>query len=271
MSMAKLLAAQKAKREGTTQNATPSNLQTVRPETSSRDSSESTAEPVQSGPVADESPADTALSTAHGTDGVATGVAGKPAGLGLGGKLNLLKRGADSAKSTRPAEPARASVGAVAGGPDSDGSADFSLDDLAGFDESVAPALTESSSGSGFIDEIEATAPDRDLPPELERGQLSFVESLDNIYQVLNDPEMFGQSVRIIMSELQENPEYIKLVADQDVHTMIRAMRNTMGLARIKKQEKTRKPRAAAAAKKKGAVSDDVMGMLDGLVGGDDD
>jgi hypothetical protein len=73
------------------------------------------------------------------------------------------------------------------------------------------------------------------------------------------------------MSELQENPEYIKLVADQDVHTMIRAMRNTMGLARIKKTEKTRKAKSTTAAKKKGAVTDDVMGMLDGLLGGGGD
>lgn len=143
------------------------------------------------------------------------------------------------------------------------------MDDLAGFDETVAPAVERAADHSGFIDEIEATAPDRDLPPELEVGQLQFVESLDGIYGVLNDPEMFGQSVRIIMMELQENPEYIKLISDTDVHTMIRAMRNTMGLARIKKQEKSRK---SPAGKKKAAVVDDkYMDLLNSLGGGDDD
>ena len=124
---------------------------------------------------------------------------------------------------------------------------------------------------SAFLDEIEATAPDRDLPADLESAQLMFVEQLDGIYQVLNDPEMFGQSVRVIMMELQENPEYIKLISDQDVHTMIRAMRNTMGLARIKKQAKSRKSTGTARAKKAGAVSDDVMNLLDSLGGMDDD
>jgi hypothetical protein len=146
------------------------------------------------------------------------------------------------------------------------------LDDIAGLDESSTPAIAhgERETASGFMDEIEATAPDRDLPADLESNQLIFVESLDNIYQVLNDPELFGQAVRVIMTELQENPEYIKLISDQDVHTMIAAMRNTMGLARIKKQSKSRTAKNTSTAKKKGAVSDDMMRLLDSL-GGDDD
>lgn len=146
------------------------------------------------------------------------------------------------------------------------------MDDLAGLDESFAPAIERNDSGgSGFADEIEATAPERDLPADLESGQLLFVEQLDNLYQVLNDPEMFGQTVRLVMMEMQENPEYEKLVSDHDVHTMIRAMRNTMGLARIKKQAKSRTAKNSTAAKKRGAVSEDTMAMLDGMLGGDDD
>lgn len=145
------------------------------------------------------------------------------------------------------------------------------MDDLAGFDESITPVIESREAGQvAFLDEIEATAPDRDLPADLKSQQLMFVEQLDGIYQVLNDPEMFGQSVRVIMMELQENPEYIKLISDTDVHTMIRAMRNTMGLAKIKKQSKQRKAGATSRAKKAGAVSDDVMNLLDSL-GGDDD
>lgn len=144
------------------------------------------------------------------------------------------------------------------------------MDDLAGFDESVAPALEPRS--ERFADEIEATAPDRDLPADLTHQQLMFVEQLDGIYQVLNDPEMFGQSVRIIMMEMQENPEYEKLISDQDVHTMIRAMRNTMGLAKIKKQSKSRTAKSGTAAKKRGAISADVLGLLDDMgIEGDDD
>lgn len=147
----------------------------------------------------------------------------------------------------------------------------FSLEDLAGMDETATPArrVTEHS---GFADEIEATAPDRELPEDLTTQQLSFVEQLDGIYGILHDPEMFAQSVRIVMMELQENPEYIKLVSDPDVHTMIRGMRNNMGLARIKKQEKSRKAGTGTKtrAKKVSAETDMALALLNSL-GGDDD
>lgn len=150
----------------------------------------------------------------------------------------------------------------------------FSLDDLGRFDASDAPVSRdplEASQASWFDDEIEATAPDRILEPDLTKQQLDFVESLDGIYQVLNDPEMFGQAVRIVMMELQENKEYIRLVQDQDIHVMIRAMRNTMGLARIKKQEKSRTKgsgTAKAGRAKKSAVSEADLGLLDSIMGG---
>lgn len=152
---------------------------------------------------------------------------------------------------------------------------EFSLDDIAGMDSTMIPANTASSDpvSSWFSDEIEATAPERVIPEDINANQLGFIESLDSIYQTLNDPDMFGQQVRLIMMELQENPEYVKLVADQDVHVMIRAMRNTMGLARIRKQEKSRKAgtgKAATVRAKKSAVSESDMSLLNNLLGGMD-
>jgi hypothetical protein len=82
---------------------------------------------------------------------------------------------------------------------------------------------------------------------------------------------MFGQSVRIIMIELQENPEYEKLLSDSDVHTMIRGMRRTMGLARVRKQEKSRKAGTNKNARKTSGVSDSAMNLLNSLMGGGDD
>lgn len=148
---------------------------------------------------------------------------------------------------------------------------EFSLEDLAGLDASSIEVETRNQDSSGFDDEIEATAPDRDLPPDLAPEQLSFVESLDGVYQVLHDPELFGQAVRLIMIELQENNEYEKLLADSDIHVMIRGMRRTMGLARVRKQEKTRKAGTNKNARAKAGVSDDAMKLLDGLMGGSDD
>jgi hypothetical protein len=148
---------------------------------------------------------------------------------------------------------------------------EFSLEDLAGLDASSIEVETRNQEASGFEDEIEATAPDRDLPPDLTAEQLSFVESLDGVYQVLHDPELFGQAVRLVMLELQENNEYEKLLADSDIHIMIRGMRRTMGLARVRKQEKGRKGATNKNARAKAGVGDKEMALLNSLMGGGDD
>lgn len=179
----------------------------------------------------------------------------KPKGLGL----NLVGKGTASPVKAPSPKPAISDSG------------DFSLEDLAAMDASTVEEVAERDYDSGFIDEIEATAPDRELPADLAADQLAFVESLDGIYGVLHDSEMFGQSVRMIMIELQENPEYEKLLSDSDIHTMIRGMRRTMGLARVRKQEKSRKAKTNTNARKKAGVSDDAMALLSGLMGDSDD
>jgi hypothetical protein len=125
--------------------------------------------------------------------------------------------------------------------------------DLSDVGEAETPA--EQIEGSGFFDEIEATAPDRELPEDLSQQGKEFVALLDSTYSIINDADMFAQQVRTIMMEMQENPEYEKLISDTDVHVMIRAMRNTMGLSRIRKQQKKRtgtgSSRAAKPSRKK--------------------
>lgn len=197
----------------------------------------------------------------------------KPRGLGL----NLVNAGRTVGSGVRPTTPRNIPNKSDGGNvPASDSGSDdgavFGLADLAAFDanDDTAPEKSKPELSSGFLDEIEATAPDRDLPPDLTKQQTEFVESLDGIYQVLPDPEMFGQAVRQIMLELQENPEYIKLVQDQDVATMIRGMRNTMGLAKIRKQEKSRKSGTGTrkSARATSSVSDEDMALLDSVMGG---
>ena len=195
-------------------------------------------------------------------------------GKGLG--LNLLGAGravgSGRGAGTPASVPAKRDSAPVRGRDSGeDDSPVFGLADLAGFDASDDTAPTRSTSESGFLDEIEATAPERSITPDLTPQQMNFIESLDSIYPVLHDPDLFGQAVRVIMLEMQENPEYKKLISDQDVATMIRGMRNTMGLARIRKQEKSRKSGGAAkkSSRSKSSVSDEDMALLDKLMGGD--
>jgi len=186
----------------------------------------------------------------------------KALGLNLAGKATKpvaapKKPAADSAKQVSTSAK------------DAVDSGDFSLDDLAGLEaSSVAESTQEESLGESFEDEIEASAPDRALPEDLTDEMKAFVDSLDGVYQVLHDPDMFGQSVRMIMIELQENSEYDQLLADEDIHVMIRGMRRTMGLARVNKQSKKRGAATKKNARKKAGVSDDAMALLDGLMGG---
>lgn len=146
----------------------------------------------------------------------------------------------------------------------------LSLDNLGSFDLGSIEE-SEPDDGdiefSGFHDEIDATALDRELPEDMTPEMLGFVESLDGIYLILNDSEMFGQQIRMIMMELQENPEYTKLISDTDVHVMIRAMRNTMGLARVKKQAKQRKTGTGKtrAPSKKQALMDKALALTTGI------
>src|SRR3546814_12374356 len=67
------------------------------------------------------------------------------------------------------------------------------------------------------------------------------------IYTVLHDADMLGQSIRSVMQELQENKEFIQLVSDHDIHTMIKAIRNVMGVAKIRKEEKSSKRKTGGA------------------------
>jgi hypothetical protein len=205
--------------------------------------------------------------TEGNTSAATPAAANKPKGLGLNvvGKAGFTPtpKSALPTKTPATAKPKPAAPAQLEGG--------FSLEDLAGLDASSIEVAERNQDASGFDDEIEATAPDRVLDPDLTAEQLAFVESLDGIYQVLHDPEMFGQAVRMVMLELQENNEYDKLLADSDIHVMIRGMRRTMGLARVRKQEKSRKASTNKNARTKSALADKDMALLNMLMGDDDD
>lgn len=259
--LANLLAMQKKARESGNENG--KNSQPVRDAASPAREAQPGADADGAGQVSRES----AVASEAGAQ-----VAAKPAALT---GLNLLKRGQSVGGGIRPTTPAgtvNQSRGADDGNADSGQTlgTEFGLADLARLDVSDTPVVEsrDNQTRSWFEDEIEATAPDRALDSDLTPQQLSFVEVLDSIYSVVNDPEMFGQSVRMVMHELQENPEYEKLIADQDIHTMIRGMRNTMGLARIRKQEKSRKAGGKKAQGKAAQDLDKNMALLDSLMGG---
>lgn len=164
-----------------------------------------------------------------------------------------------------PAKPAASDKPAAPSIPDG-----LDLSSLAALDTSEIPAAqTRESSAMQFPDEIQATAPVRELPEDLTAQQQQFIESLNNIYEVLHDADMLGQSIRMVMQELQEFPEYTKLISDHDVHTMIKSIRNVMGITKIRKEEKSAK--RGTGGKKSSASSKfdaDTMAQLDAMMAG---
>src|SRR3546814_4843842 len=106
-----------------------------------------------------------------------------------------------------------------------------------------------------------------ELPADLTAQQLQFVESLDVIYTVLHDADMLGQSIRSVMQELQENKEFIQLVSDHDIHTMIKAIRNVMCVAKIRKEEKSSKRKIGGAMQTASSKFDaDTLRQLDAIM-----
>lgn len=85
---------------------------------------------------------------------------------------------------------------------------------------------------------------------------------IDGVYDLFHDPELLSNVIRGIMIELKSNPQYMKHVVKTDARTWVRAMRDNMGLARIKKQEK--KTKTASRSKSK-ATDADLMSALDDL------
>lgn len=142
-----------------------------------------------------------------------------------------------------------------------------SLDDMDNLDLCGIEAIGDDDAPrSQFADETPATAPTRELPADLDKQAKAFIDLIDGVYGMLHDPEFLGQVIRNIMIELKENPQYVKHICDDDVRVWIRTMRESMGLARVKKLEsKTKRGSGTGTRASKSKVDDDMMSDLASL------
>lgn len=70
---------------------------------------------------------------------------------------------------------------------------------------------------------------------------------MDQLYDRLIEPELFGSMVRHIMLEMQENPQYEKQLVDDDKARLIEGLRAAMGEQRQRKADKA--PKRGTASK----------------------
>lgn len=197
----------------------------------------------------------------------------KPAATGSGDAASNGKPPAKATSSlasrfaggTKPSSVSALPDAGVSDGPDSDG-ADNSIGSLADLAESKAgaPALSKVRLPSKFADEVPADAPLREVEG-LADEEKGFCKLLDGVYAAIHEPDLLGNVVSSLMEELQNHPEYRRLVQPKDIRTMIQGMRSAMGMARIKKQEKSRKGTGGNRAKSAKADDVDVMASLEEL------
>lgn len=141
--------------------------------------------------------------------------------------------------------------------------AGLSLADIAGF----TGELNEVDPGAEDdvpLDHIPANAPERVLPEAMTPQMTQFVKSLDSIYHLHTEPEMFVDMVRRIMSDMQDNPNLVSLLADDDSFTMITGLRQQAGMAQVRKVESKAK-RGSSGAKSVAKTSSAMDSVADAL------
>jgi hypothetical protein len=142
----------------------------------------------------------------------------------------------------------------------------MSLDDFASMEDmGEIPHDLEHDSNrfvSAFTDETPADKPMREIPADCNAQMKLFIEMMDNMYdtELRQDLELLSGMIRSIMVELKSNPQYIQQVRKEDIRTWVQAMRQTMGLAKIKKAEKQEKRKGSGTrSPSKGKKTDDTF------------
>ena len=259
LTLAEMLAAQKAKKEETN-HETPGSSAVSEP-------AKPDSVPPSNPPAQPTKPAGSALASKFGGIKFGGGSANQPRNVGsnpgVDGKpkpaFTLGKKPVnDSAVQPKPA----------AGNPDDNKRPSGASGALAALAATTDPGVAPEVEGKlsqyvGFSDEEPASKPDRELPADITDTEKQFVTLLDSIYDVLHDPELVGSVLRNFMIELQENPEYRRLVAPEDVRNLIVGARHSMGMAKVKKQEA--KAKRAGGKRASGAKADQLAADLESL------
>lgn len=133
-------------------------------------------------------------------------------------------------------------------------------------------SLAGITSFSAFDDEVLPTAPDRPADG-LTEEQLGFIKSLDTLYLAFDDGPLFVNAVQRIMIDLNAAPHLIEMMAPEDSNVMLRGMRASAGMARVKKVEAKAK-RAGGKGKMATGKNAEVISSIQALAashGGFDD
>jgi hypothetical protein len=114
------------------------------------------------------------------------------------------------------------------------------------------------------------TAPERILPEDMTEVQKGFVDSLDSMYLVFDDAGLFVNVVQRIMIDLKAHPDLMSVFAAEDSNVLMRGIRSSAGMAKVKKEETRAKTAGRGGANKLSNVAADKLAIMQklGLGGG---
>lgn len=113
------------------------------------------------------------------------------------------------------------------------------------------------------MDEISAEKPIRELPNDAEKELVSLLTNLDNLYDMIHEPDMMGMALKSFMNELASYPQYRQQIQPADVRLIIQASRRAGATARVKKAEK-KTTRGTSTSKGK-VKQNELAGLLGSL------
>lgn len=121
---------------------------------------------------------------------------------------------------------------------------------------------------SQFMDQMSADKPERELPADAESDLVELMSAMDSLYDMVHEPEMFGDALKMFMVELKSHPQYADQIQPSDIRLIVQGSRRAGLNARIKKAEKA-SSRGASSRKKKESDFGELLGNL-GISIGDD-
>ncbi len=95
---------------------------------------------------------------------------------------------------------------------------------------------------------------DADVTKEAE----AFIQNLESLKESFDKPDIIGQQLRSIMTDLANNPEFEEFLAPEDGNTMVRGLRSSYGIAVAVKAARKKGPK-----KSKTSVSADTQASID--------
>lgn len=116
------------------------------------------------------------------------------------------------------------------------------------------------------MDEISADKPEREIPTDADKELVGLLASMDQLYDMVHDPDMMGMALKGFMIELASYPQYRQQIQPADVRLIIQASRRAGATAQVKKAEKKT---TRSTGSTKGKVKQNELSALVGSLGFD--